>query len=55
MISVYRIHESKYFDNNNDISNDNNTVSLISAYQVMMNYSYTVIILLSSCHSEKLL
>lgn len=33
-----------YFaDNNNDNTNDNNTVSLISAYEVMMNYSYTVI------------
>lgn len=52
MVSVYRIHESAYFDNNNDNTNDNNTVSLISAYEVM-NCSYAVITLLSSCHSKK--
>lgn len=54
MVSVYRIHESVYFDNNNDNTDDNNTVSLISAYKVMMNYSYTVITLLSCCHSKKI-
>lgn len=33
MISVYWIHKSVYFDNNDDNTNDNNNVSLISAYQ----------------------
>lgn len=59
MMSVSKIHESAYFNNNNIIYfyiyidiYCNNTVSLISAYEVM-NYSYAVITLLSGCHSKK--
>lgn len=49
------MHESVYFDdNNNGNTNDNNSVSLISAYIVMMNCSYKVITPLSCCHSQKL-